>query len=339
MNPGLPHIKRPATLLLALIGIGIMVFYTYCDTACAYLQGNILGVNLQYIGIIFMTGIGFLAAVNKTAAVQSLLAAGLGGEIHLVWFQIREDIYCPYCLAFMICVAAAFAVNYQAPTMKGWRKIFYLPGEVRFSPNAKSRPLLLFMVAGYVFTVLTFSGSTLPVYAAEAEPGPRFYGRGKTEIRVYSDYFCPPCRRAEPEMEKCLLEIARKGKGRIIFIDTPVHRETVLYAKYFIYALCAGKDDIGSAVRIRRLLFEAAEKEIMTESGLADFLKARNVPVVQRDARPFFKTYSHYIQEDQIKSTPTLVVVTPAGKTVYSSDDEIIKAMKKIRGNTSGSNR
>lgn len=140
-------------------------------------------------------------------------------------------------------------------------------------------------------------------------------------------------------MEECLLEIARKGKGRIIFIDTPIHRETVLYAKYFIYALCAERDDLGSAVRIRRLLFEAAEKEVKTEAELADFLKTRNVPVVSRDARPFFKTYSRYIQEDQVKSTPTLVIVTPAGKTVYSSDDEIITAMKKIRGKTSGRSR
>ena len=34
--------RRPLTVLLAAAGIAIMLLYTYCDTACSYLKGDIL---------------------------------------------------------------------------------------------------------------------------------------------------------------------------------------------------------------------------------------------------------------------------------------------------------
>ncbi|PKN89007.1 MAG: hypothetical protein CVU51_02480 [Deltaproteobacteria bacterium HGW-Deltaproteobacteria-1] len=35
------------TILLALVGIGIMAYYDYCDTTCSYLKGDILGIDLK----------------------------------------------------------------------------------------------------------------------------------------------------------------------------------------------------------------------------------------------------------------------------------------------------
>jgi protein-disulfide isomerase len=325
------QIKQTVTILLALAGIGIMVFYTYCDAACAYVKGDLLGVDLKYIGIFYMAVIALLSGTRNTPAARMLLAAGLGGEIFLLWFQIKENIFCPYCLSFAACVAAAYAVNYEVPKMTGWKKLFYIPGEVRFAPAAKRYPLILFMLAGYAFMALTFSGSTLPVYAAES--GPPVYGCGEKEIRVYTDYFCSPCRRAESRMEKLLMDIVKKRKGRILFIDTPIHKETILYAKYFICILGANPNaDIREVLKFRRALFEAGGKEIKTEDELREFLKAREIPFAALDARPYFKSYTEYIKEDRISATPTVVVVTREGKTAFGGADNIVKALEKIRG-------
>jgi len=332
------RIKQIITILLALAGMGVEVYYAYCDTACAYLKGDLLGLDLKYIGVFYMAAIAVLSGTRNIPAVRMLLAAGLGGEIFLLGFQIRENIFCPYCLTFAACVAAAYGVHYEVPKMTGWKKLFYLPGEVRLPPSAKSCPLILFMLAGYGFMALTFSGSTLPVYAAE--PGPAVYGRGDREIRVYTDYFCSPCRKAESRMEKLLTDIVKKRKGRILFIDTPIHEETILHAKYFIYILGAKPDaEFRAVLKFRRALFEAAEKEIKTENELREFLKERKIPFATLDARPYFKSYTGYIKEDRIQSTPTVVVVTREGKTSYGGADDIIHALEKIRGQTSRKSR
>jgi protein-disulfide isomerase len=326
-------VKRGVTILLALAGMGIAVFYAYCDAACAYLKGDLLGVDLKYIGILYMSAIAVLSGTRHIPAVRLLLAAALGGEVFLLWFQIRENVFCPYCLAFAACIAAAYGVNYEVPKTTGWKKLFYLPGEVRFSPAAKRYPLILFALAGYGFMALTFSGSTLPVYAAE--PGPAIYGRGDREIRIYTDYFCSPCRKAESRMEKLLTEIMKKRKGRILFIDTPIHRETILYAKYFVRILGSNPDaEFRTVLQFRRALFKAAEKEIKREDELREFLKAREISFSELDAGPYFKSYTKYIKEDRVSATPTVVVVTREGRTTYKGAEDIIKALEKIRGKT-----
>ena len=329
MKPSFSKIRQIITILLAFAGIGTMVYYTLCDTECSYLKGDIFEIDLQHIGIFYMVVIALLAGMKKNSLLRATLATGLGGEAFLLGFQVNNGIYCPYCLAFMGCVVGAFTANYEFPTVSGWQKIFYILGEVRFSPGSKRYPLILFMLAGFGFLNLTFSGSALPAYAAD--PIPRTYGQGEREIRIYTDYFCSPCRDAEPKIEKLLEEITRKRKGRILFIDTPMHSDTVLYAKYYIYALEAADGDIQGANHIRRALFEAAGKGIRNEIELADFLKTKKINFIPRDVLPFFRQYTEYIKADKIRSTPTIVVITPAGASKYAGAVKIITALEKIR--------
>ena len=123
------------TIALSLIGIGIMAYYDYCDTACSYLQGDILGINLKWVGVAYMTAIIVFAAFKQTSFVRALLAAGLGVEVHLYAFQVRNDVYCPFCLAFSIMLILSFIINYEVPS--AWRENrrrmwLYFLGEVDF---------------------------------------------------------------------------------------------------------------------------------------------------------------------------------------------------------------
>lgn len=45
------------TIFLALIGIGIMAYYDYCDTTCSYLNGDIFGLDLKCVGMPFMAAV------------------------------------------------------------------------------------------------------------------------------------------------------------------------------------------------------------------------------------------------------------------------------------------
>ena len=88
------------TIALSLIGIVLMMYYDYCDTACSYLKGDIWGINLKWVGIAYMLAIIIFAALRLSPFVRALLAAGLGVEVHLYAFQVQNDVYCPFCLAF-----------------------------------------------------------------------------------------------------------------------------------------------------------------------------------------------------------------------------------------------
>ncbi len=179
MKKFLSRKRRFLTILLALTGIAIAVAYVFCLGACSYLKGDILGIDLKYLGIFYMVVVLLLAWFRKPVLCLLLLAFGAGGEIFLIGYQVRNGVYCPYCLAFGATILLALAVNFER--------------------NRKTIAALA-AAAGLLFFLLFFSGSATPVYAA-GPPVPAF-GRGPVEVRLYTDYFCEPCaarrRRSSP---------------------------------------------------------------------------------------------------------------------------------------------
>lgn len=132
------------------IGVGLMIAYGVCDTSCSSLRGTFLGVDLKVIGILFMAVLLVLTlppASRYATSVNNLrtimLSGALGGEVLLVRFQIVHDIYCPFCLAFGLCVVALFAAN--------------------FTKMNKYLALGAFL-AGIAAFALFFKGSVLPLY-------------------------------------------------------------------------------------------------------------------------------------------------------------------------------
>jgi hypothetical protein len=72
-----------------------------------------------------------------------MLSGALGGEVLLVRFQIVHDIYCPFCLAFGLCIVVLCAAN--------------------FMKMNKYLALGAFLVGVAAFA-LFFEGSVLPLY-------------------------------------------------------------------------------------------------------------------------------------------------------------------------------
>jgi uncharacterized membrane protein len=99
--------------VLSAIAIGIIVFYSICGNSCAYLKGNILGIELQYIGIAYMAVIILLNLFKNDLLIVVCLAAGIGVELYLIGFQVLNDKYCPYCLVFAAIVIVQFVSNFS----------------------------------------------------------------------------------------------------------------------------------------------------------------------------------------------------------------------------------
>lgn len=300
--------KRGLTVLLALTGIGVMLAYIFCIGSCRYLKGDVLGIDLKYAGIAYMAAILLLAALRKTLPCLLLLAFGAGGELFLMGFQIREGVYCPYCLIFGATVFAALYLQYE---------------------RARRGLAVLAAVLGLAFFWLFFSGSVTPAYGAESPV--TAYGRGPVEVRLYTDYFCEPCRAEEPQVMALVTQLVQKDLIRLRFIDTPIHAQTVLYAGLFLAALNADANGgLPLAVRARAALFEAAAGKIAGKEALEAFLKGKGIALKPVDANPAFEIYSRYLKEDRIQSTPTCVIAGPKGKRTLLGNEEIPKALEEL---------
>jgi uncharacterized membrane protein len=161
--------RLPATIVLGLAGIGAMVLYATCDTSCSSLTGDVFGIDLKFVGPAFMVAILILAFLKQNDLIRIMLAAGIGVEIFLFAFQVREDVFCQYCLAFAVIVIALFALYYNGPHRERRmpRRLLFLLGsaDIPFL-GIRDLPLILFVVLGYIAITVAFNGGVIPTYGA-----------------------------------------------------------------------------------------------------------------------------------------------------------------------------
>ncbi len=328
--------RHPITVALALVGIGLMLYYDYCDTACSYLRGDILGADLKWIGIAYMAAIIAFAFFRQSDFVRSLLAAGIGVEVFLLYFQLRQNVFCPFCLAFAATVIITFIVNYEAS--KAWQenqlKMWaYFLGEVNFPMfKIKRLPLVVIALIGYFFVFLTFTGSATPAYGQDKAPCIPSLGSGSYEIVIFTDYFCPPCKRIDTKAEPLFKELLTSEKVKLIFIDVPFARSTPIYAKYYLYAFNANSS-VNNILHARKILFDAAQtKRIQKEDDLVAYLKEQQIAVKIMDEKSVFPLLSVVIKKYKVNQTPTCVIkYSDTSVKKYIGEDEIWNGLTELK--------
>jgi protein-disulfide isomerase len=327
--------RTPLTIVLAAAGIATMLLYSYCDTACSYLKGGILGIDLKVIGIVYMLLIIGLTIGGEMGGTRMLLASGLGVEAHLFYFQHSEEVYCPFCLAFAITLICAFALNHEKPATAARNpkdRIIGILGEaqVPFFKGVRV-PLLLMAVLGYIFITITFSGSVTPAYGTERSTVPSF-GKGPCQVIVFTDYFCPPCQGLEPSLEPVLEQIHAGGRTEIVFVDMPIYRETPLYARYYLYAANA-RGDFKDVLEARRALFSIARgKTVKDEESLAKALKEKSIAFKPYDPKPVFDAWNDMIRRHKVQGTPSCVINDcRAGISRHTGQDDILQALSRFK--------
>lgn len=289
--------------ILAIVGVGLISLYLVCGEGCAYLRGSIFSIDMKYLGTLYMGLLLLFNLLRRNSIFLCLLSSGLGAEIYLIGFQIKNEVICYYCLAFGAVILILFLLNF----------------------NMKKKILIgISMVLGFLLFSIFFKGSVTPLYAEEVLI-PTF-GDGKISVRLYTDYFCGPCSRLEPKIESLIVNLVKKKIINITFIDTPVHRYSSLYAKYFLYILNE-ENEFSHALNARDVLFEAARNDITKKEELEDFLKKRNIKFRPIDVLPTFYIMNKYFLEDKINATPTCVIFN-GEKRSYSGTSGIINALE-----------
>ena len=167
--------------------------------------------------------------------------------------------------------------------------------------------------------------------AEERNPPFPSYGSGPIEVRIYSDYFCPPCRATEPAMEPILKDLLKKNAIRLTLVDVPFHPHTALFARHFLYAIKVN-NDVDHAFRVRNILFEAStDKSITTPERIEAIFKGKGIPYAVFDAKSAFEGYNVLLKEDNINRTPTCVIIKGGQKQTFVGGPDIVNALKALQ--------
>jgi len=118
-------ITKILNIVLPLIGIALMLAYEYCDTSCLYLKGTFMRIDLKWVGIVYMIILFASTFSVRGSFVQMaahfrtiLISAATGVEFFLIGWQIANNTYCPFCLAFSACVFIVFGINVTSMNKK-----------------------------------------------------------------------------------------------------------------------------------------------------------------------------------------------------------------------------
>jgi len=182
-------------------------------------------------------------------------------------------------------------------------------------------------IAVFIFSIF-FTGLATPVHAAEAVV-PSF-GAGKVAVRLYTDYFCPPCRAMEPKIEPIIAELVRRNIINLIFVDTPLYKASPLYARYFMYVMNE-KKDLDNAVAARSVLIGAAVERVTDELKLEEYLKGKGIRFKPFDTKATFDVMSNYLKSDKITVTPSCIIVEDGKTTRYKGGVDILAALEGLR--------
>jgi len=283
-----------------------MTAYSLCSESCMYLRGTMLGLDLKYLGMLYMGSVLTAGGLGKNAGCAILLSLGLGGEVFLLGFQVMNGVYCPYCLAFAAVAIALFVIHLEM---------------------IRPSTAILFAAIGFSVFLSLFSGSATPAYAEETRI-PSF-GNGPVKVRIYTDYFCSPCRSMEPELEPIVIDLVRRRIVAVTFVDTPVHRETILYAKCLL-GIADWRRDVFHILWARSALFKAAEKNIRSLPDLEAFLGERGLKCRYVDSSQAFETFRKHLRDDRIDSTPSCVIEGPGGRKKFTGAREILRALTRL---------
>ena len=172
-------------------------------------------------------------------------------------------------------------------------------------------------IAVTILALLVGLGAALAGVWKEAEAaGPDIYlGKRQSNTTVYfvSDWFCPVCRKVEPEIEKVFPEIS--ATARVAFVDMPIHADSSNFTPFNLQFMIYDKDKY---MRLRHVLDElshttnnpAPEQVKAAVAPLGITLRSINFAELMNGVKLFESLFRGF----GVKATPTVVIDNPKTK-------------------------
>ena len=326
--------------------LSIMSWLGICSGGCEETHlYRFFGIPLSPLGVGYFTlcGLAFLTRNRIRFSgflIPLLLSGALGSEFVLVWIQKYViGRWCPLCIGVALSVVTACVLI----------ALERLPG-VAIQNRGGERNLVMKRLAGKTVLILfaflagmgmTATGLKKPdAYAAALSVKSLAFGdtERSSEVYIVSDWFCPACRAAEPEILKGARIAMQRAK--VVFVDYPIHPETINYIPYNLSFIVREK---AKYLEIREAMTTLAKKtkEPTPEDVQAAVspLGVKYVPLNYADVLAGMQYFNALVKKFNVRGTPTVVLQdsrTGKTKTLYGiqeiTSDSILKALAEVSG-------
>lgn len=300
-------------LLFLGLALSMMSYYEVCSSACA--EGHkyrIFGFRFESFGILF-----FLCAIAcyisslyrpifKTL-LQLMLLGAIGAEMRFLYVQkYMIGSWCPLCLFIAATVVGALLVI--APSTLQKRRGFMKKIISGLSSLAVGAVGFLVALLGIAKVEYSFAETN-----ARGESPAFGSAKGAVELYFFTDWFCPACRKTEPELERQLPAIF--SKSRFYFIDVPIHEDSLNFLPYNLSFMLKNKAEY---IKLRRGLVTIALKDhTPAESDVKAMAKKMGVTYAKlsfAEVTKGLKYFKKLADKYEVDSTPTLVVTNTKTK-------------------------
>jgi uncharacterized membrane protein len=293
-------------LLTAGLVLSVISELKICSDMCSETgKYSIFGLNFGWFGIVFFSLTLFLLAFRRRSLwcgkiLQFGVLAATGAEVYLVWIQkYKIGAWCPVCLCIAVTIAGTLLV------------LFYERSKVKSVSGGENMMTKILNTAVLILVLLIgFGGALVGVQrdagAAELDI---YFGKRKSDTTVYfiSDWFCPVCRKIEPDVEKLASEL--KPMVRLAFVDMPIHPESANFTPYHLQCILYEKEKYLS---LRHALDELSrttktptpEQVQATFTPLGVTLRPQNFMEILNGIRQFETIYKGF----KVTGTPSVIV-------------------------------
>ena len=315
-----------------------------CTGGCAEAHRyRLFGVPLPPLGVAFFSFCLLALLLRRRLAYADavlilMLFGALGSEIVLLWTQ--KFVIGEWC---RLCVGIALSVVTLCVLLAGE----HVPQVVRQISNQERSLAMRTLVRNSTLVLAAFVVGILlaavglgkhDAHAAVRSGKALSFGvpDGSSEVYVITDWFCPPCRAAEPEIAKGV-QLAMK-QAKVAFVDYPGHQETLNFIPYNMSFMIREKE---TYLRIREAMLDLARKtKEPTSEDVQEAvapLGVKYIPLNYADVVAGTQYFNSVIQKYQVTRTPTVVVTdTKTRKTKLLSgsagitSENIMKALAEV---------
>lgn len=312
-----------------------------CSDSCAEAhEWTLFGRDLSWIGVGFFAS-GLLLFLLKRFRIpkfglHALLAGACGAELAFLYVQgFIIGKWCPVCVAIAFLVSIAAASLVVGGLVENLRRN---PGG-KFMRKQAGKGVLFLAVALAGYSV-ALAGLESP-RQAEASMAGRMLEMGnrdsQVEVYVFSDVFCPACRKAEPELEKVYPEISDSCK--VVFVDFPISKGSMNFSPY---ALSFAVHEKARYMEARRALLSLATRtRTPTPEDVQSAVSPIGItyrPLDYSDVIMLLRYCSELAGAMEVNRTPTMVLLnrkTNVTKKLIGTDeltrDNILSEISRIR--------
>jgi len=304
-----------ALLLFVGLGLTIMSWLQICTEACAQVHFyKYFGFDFEVLGLVFFVSAIILhlfsAKVNWLGYIVGLMVAGgIGSEINFIFVQNYViGMWCPVCLAIAAVIGGIGALI----VLRFLYRFLILDEPITRGKSMKAFAKIF--GSGFVVIVayiVSFYGVFKPEasFAQGVDGDVPYFGNESSPVEVYfiTDWFCPACKRIEPELNSIYPRIM--AKARLFFIDYPIHPESMNYIPYNLSFMLNDKKQY---FKIRKALAKLAkETKTPTPEQVQKAVQPFGVtykPLNFADINEGIKFQEGIVKTFKVKQTPTIVV-------------------------------